>query len=37
MIAAIFLRDATNLEAMFAPFRGDDFAAAVSIGFFEAG
>ena len=37
MIAAIFLWDLTNLQAMFAPFGGDDSATAVGVGFFEAG
>ena len=37
MIAAIFLRDAMNLQAMFAPFGSDDAATAVGVGFFEAG
>ena len=37
MIAAIFLQEAMNLEAMFAPFSGDDTATAVGVGFFEAG
>jgi len=37
MIAAIFLRDETDLQTIFAPFGGDDFATAVGVGFFEAG
>jgi hypothetical protein len=37
MIAAIFLRDAMDLQAMFAPLSGDDSATAVGVGFFEAG
>jgi hypothetical protein len=37
MIASIFLREAMDLQAMFAPFGGDDAATAVSVGFFEAG
>ena len=37
MIAAIFLRNAMDLEAVFAPFGGDDAATAVGVGFFEAG
>src|ERR1700688_1518160 len=37
MIAAIFLRDATDLQAVFAPFGGDDCATAVGACFFEAG
>ena len=37
MIAVIFLRDATDLQAVFAPFGGDDCATAVGACFFEAG
>src|ERR1700693_5761987 len=37
MITAIFLRDETDLQAIFAPFGGDDIATAVGVGFFEAG
>jgi hypothetical protein len=37
MIAANFLWEAMDLQAVFAPFRGDDAATAVSVGFFEAG
>jgi hypothetical protein len=37
MIAANFLWDAMDLQAVFAPFGGDDTATAVSVGFFEAG
>jgi len=33
----MFLGDALDLEAAFAPFRGDDGGAAVGVGFFEAG
>ena len=37
MIAAIFLRNATNLQAMFVPFGGNDSATAVGAGLFETG
>ena len=37
MIAAMFLRAAMDLQPMFVPFGGDDSAAAVGVGFFEAG
>lgn len=37
MITAMFLRDALDLQSALAPFRRDNFAAAVGGGFFEAG
>jgi hypothetical protein len=37
MIAAIFLRDAMDLQAIFTPLGGDDSATAVGVGLFEAG
>jgi len=37
MMAAIFLRDALDLHAVFAPFGSDDLATAVGVVFFEAG
>jgi hypothetical protein len=37
MIAAMFLRAAMDFQPMFVPFGRDDSAAAVGVGFFEAG